>query len=75
MRFISETLQTKIITSWSDTYICESRIWTAETESAWAITKIDSTWSSRFPENADWIPTYQFIFLPANATTYTYSYN
>ena len=75
MRFISETLQTKIITSWSDTYICESRIWTAETNSEWAITKIDSTWSSKFPVDSEWIPKYQFIFLPSEATTLTYSYN
>ncbi len=71
-----EKLQTKIITDSWNTYICASSIWIPETEAKWAITKIDANWNTTYPVRTEtWLPTYWFWFLPADATTLTYSYN
>jgi len=71
-----EKLQTKIIKDSWNTYICVSIIWTSELKSEWAITKIDTDWNATYPVRTEtWLPTYWFWFLPADATTLTYSYN
>lgn len=69
-----EKLQKKIVTDSWNTYILEASIWTPETKSEWAITKIDTTWNVKFPLWTDWVPTYAFKFLPADVLTLTYNY-
>ena len=69
-----EKLQKKIVTDSWNTYILEASIWTSETISEWAITKIDSNWNTTFPL-LNWKPVYAFKFLPADTLTLTYSYN
>lgn len=69
-----EQLQTKLISSSWNTYICKASIWTAEAEAKWSIIKVDSNWNTTYPV-LNWVPVYSFSFLPADATTLTYSYN
>jgi hypothetical protein len=70
-----EKLNLLPIEDWTDTYICESVIWTPDTQSNWSITKIDTDWKVMYPINpATWKPSSEFVFLPADATTYVYTY-
>lgn len=76
-------LQTKIITDWSNTYICESEIWTSENENKWRIIKIDNDWNVLYPKwnvqiwTWEWVnkPTDLFMFKPSDYSTLNFSYN
>ena len=72
----NEKLQTKIVSDSWNTYILEATIWTPESLSKWAITKIDASWNTTFPvDTANNTPLYAFRFLPADVLTYTYWYS
>ena len=59
--------------------ILRLQFWEFELEfpaSLFNITKIDATWNTTYPVRTEtWLPTYWFWFLPADASTLTYSYN
>lgn len=70
-----DILQTKIITSWTDTYISEAFPWTPSNIKKWRITKIDTNWQVSYPKNTLNFPSAEFEFIADSALTYTYWYN
>ena len=75
LEILGKSLQQKIVTDSTDTYILQSTIWTAETVSSWSILKVDTNWNIFYPVKADtWLPTQSFTFLPANVLTLEYQY-
>ena len=70
------SLQSKIITDWDDTYICEADIWTAENIDSWKIIKIDNDGSAFYPiDPLLWKPTDYFRFKAEEALNYDYGYS
>lgn len=70
-----QEVQTKIIEEWTDTYICNSKIWTEETESKWSIYKVDTNGNKIYAvSKMDWLPTNNMQFLPSEYLDLEYSY-